>query len=258
MSALLALLFYSFIFLYGIVIGSFLNVCILRIPAKESLVPGSHCTNCGSRLRWRDLIPVFSYLCLRGRCRYCGAKISAQYPLVEAANGALYVAVFLANGANVKSVLYCLMASVLLVISVIDERTYEIPVSCNAALLVLGIAACALDAARDPALLKSHLLGLVGVSMALYLLYRISGGRAIGGGDVKMMAAAGLLIGIRDIVLAFFIGCILGSVIHLARMKLSGAERVLAMGPYLSAGILIAALFGGRIADWYFRMLGLR
>lgn len=257
MSALVTLLFYSSIFLYGIVIGSFLNVCILRIPTKESLMPGSHCMACGSRLRWQDLIPVFSYLLLKGRCRYCGAKISAQYPLVEAANGALYVVIFLVNGVNLKSVLFCLMASVLLVISVIDERTYEIPISCNVVLLMLGIAACVLDVMQNVALLTGHLLGLVSVSMALYLLYRISGGRAIGGGDVKLMAAAGLIVGVRDIVLAFFLGCILGSVIHLARMKISGAERMLAMGPYLSAGILIAALFGERMFGWYFGMLGL-
>ena len=251
MPALITVLLYILIFFYGIIIGSFLNVCILRIPASESLIPGSHCMSCGHRLRWRDLFPVFSYLLLKGRCRYCGAKISLQYPLVEALNGFLYVIVFMANGVSLLSVLYCLMTSALLVISVVDWRTYEIPLPCNLFLLGLGVFACVLDYGH----LIGHLIGLFAVSAALYLLYLFSGGRAIGGGDVKLMGAAGLILGVRLIVLAFFLGCILGSVIHVIRMKVSGAERVLAMGPYLSAGIFISALLGDRMIGWYIGML---
>lgn len=251
MPAPAAILLYSFIFLYGIVIGSFLNVCILRLPAKESLLPGSHCTSCGHQLRWYDLFPLFSYLLLKGRCRYCGAKISAQYPLVEGINGLLYIIVFMANGVGFMSILYCLMTSALLVISIVDWRTYEIPFPCSLFLLGLGIIACVLDSPR----LVEHLIGLVAVSAALYLLYLLSGGRAIGGGDVKLMGAAGLLLGAKLIILAFFLGCILGSVIHLLRMKLSGAQRVLAMGPYLSAGIFISVLWGTRMIEWYLGLL---
>ena len=251
MPALITILLYSIIFLYGIVIGSFLNVCILRISAKEITIPDSHCMSCGHRLHWYDLFPLFSYLLLKGRCRYCGAKISAQYPLVEGINGLLYIIVFMANGVGFMSVLYCLMTSALLVISVVDWRSYEIPLPCNLFLLGLGILACVLDAPK----LMDHLIGLAAVSAALYLLYLLSGGRAIGGGDVKLMGAAGLILGAKLIILAFFLGCILGSVIHLLRMKLSGAERVLAMGPYLSAGIFISALWGMRMIEWYLGLL---
>ena len=251
MPELITILLYIIIFLYGIVIGSFLNVCILRLPEKESLIPGSHCTSCGHRLRWYDLFPLFSYLFLRGRCRYCGAKISAQYPLVEGANGLLYIVIFLVNDLSFLSVLYCLMASALLVISVVDWRTFEIPLACNVFLLGMGIVSCVLDFPE----LADHLIGLLAVSAALYLLYLISGGRAIGGGDVKLMGAAGLLLGAKLIVLAFFLGCILGSVIHVLRIKLSGAGRVLAMGPYLSAGIFISALWGNRMIEWYLGLL---
>ena len=102
---------------------------------------------------------------------------------------------------------------------------------------------------------SNYVLGFFVVSIVLLLLLIISKGRAIGGGDVKLMAAAGLLIGWKLIVLAFFIGCILGSVIHVIRMKVSQAEHVLAMGPYLSAGILIAALWGNQFINWYFGLL---
>lgn len=253
MQAALYALPYGLAFLYGIVIGSFLNVCILRIPEGESLIPGSHCMSCGSRLRWRDLVPVFSWLILKGRCRYCGARISAQYPLVEAANGLLYVAVFMANGWNLQSVLYCLMASALLVIGVIDARTYEIPSRLNLVLLAIGVAACALDFSG----VAGHLAGAACVSVPLCVLYRATRGRAIGGGDIKLMAAAGLILGWQKILLAFFIGCVLGSVIHVIRMRVSGAGSVLAMGPYLAAGILISALFGQDMIGWYLGLLGL-
>ena len=125
----LTIFLYIVIFLYGIVIGSFLNVLIFRIPKKENIVQSSHCMNCGRKLGWRDMVPVFSYIILRGRCRQCGARISIQYPLIEALNGVLYVVVFMAGGFTFSSVLYCLMTSALIVIAVIDERTYQIPVS---------------------------------------------------------------------------------------------------------------------------------
>jgi leader peptidase (prepilin peptidase)/N-methyltransferase len=231
----------AIVFVYGIVIGSFLNVCIFRIPKQETVVTRrSHCMTCGYQLSWYDMIPVASWLALRGRCRKCKARISAQYPLVEAANGILYVLVFVANGVNGTSVLYCLLASALLVLSVIDFRTYEIPFGINLFILVLGLIHTAMDYTNW----MEYGIGLLAVSLPLALLLLLSRGRAIGGGDVKLMAAAGLLLGWKLIILAFFLGCILGSVIHIIRMKVSQAEHMLAMGPYLSMGIMLAALWG--------------
>lgn len=251
MPAVITVLLYIVIFLFGIVIGSFLNVCIYRIPAKESLIPNSHCMNCGHRLRWYDLFPLFSYMLLKGRCRYCGVKLSPQYPLVELCNGILYVTAFMAGGYTVISVLYCLMASALLVISVIDERTFEIPPQLNVFLLAVGILVCIADRSH----LIDHLIGLVCVSAALYLLYMVSNGAAIGGGDIKLMASAGLILGWQKILLAFFAGCILGSVIHMIRIRVTKAGRTLAMGPYLAMGIYLAALWGDAAIAWYFGLL---
>ncbi len=239
---------YIVIFLFGIVIGSFLNVCIFRIPKHETVVTErSHCMKCGYQLSWYDMVPVFSWLFLRGRCRKCKEPISPQYPIIEAANGFLYVLVFAVNDFSLQSVLYCLLMSALLVLSVIDWRTYEIPISINIFILCLGILQVILDHTNW----VDYVIGFLCVSIVLEVLLLLSRGRAIGGGDVKLMAAAGLLLGWKKIILAFLLGCIIGSIIHLLRMKLSKADHVLAMGPYLSIGIAIAVLWGDALIRWY-------
>lgn len=246
-------LLYVITFLYGIVIGSFLNVCIYRIPLGESIAKErSHCMSCGYQLRWYDLIPLFSWLMLKGRCRKCGASISPQYPIIEAANGILYLLIFAVNGWNLTSVLYCLMASALLALSVIDFRTFEIPFGFNVFLTVLGLIRLFLDRTNW----VEYVIGFFAVSAILEILLLVSKGRAIGGGDVKLMASCGLLLGWKLIWVAFLLGCILGSVLHIIRMKVSGADKVLAMGPYLSAGVLIAALWGNTFLTWYIGLLG--
>lgn len=245
---------YIVIFIFGISIGSFLNVCIYRIPLHESIITApSHCMTCGRKLRWYDMVPVFSWLLLGGKCRNCKSKISVQYPIIEALNGVLYLVVCTVNGLTWVSLIYCLMVSALLTLSVIDWRTYEIPFEINVFLLCLGIAATVLDRNN----LLSHVIGAVCVSGFLELLFLVSGGRAIGGGDVKLMAACGLILGWKQILLAFLLGCILGSVIHVIRMKVSHAEHVLAMGPYLSVGVFLAALWGNTWINWYLSLLGI-
>lgn len=244
----LTVFLYIIVFLYGITIGSFLNVLIYRLPKKENIVTTrSHCMSCGNQLKWYDLVPLFSYLVLRGKCRKCKAKISVQYPLIEGLNGVLYILVFSVYGISVETLLYCLLSSALLALSVIDLRTYEIPVGFQYFILVLGIARVATD-------YKNWLLYVIGffaVSVFLYLIVLISKGAAMGGGDVKLMAVCGLLIGWKMILLSLAVGCILGSVIHLLRMKFSGQEHMLAMGPYLSLGIMISVLWGNQFLTWY-------
>jgi leader peptidase (prepilin peptidase)/N-methyltransferase len=242
------IILYIIIFLFGIVIGSFLNVCIFRIPNKEDIVKtGSHCMSCGYRLKWYDMVPVISFLILRGKCRKCGAKLSVQYPLIEAANGILYVLIVWTGGLGIESLLYCLLASALLVLSVIDFRTYEIPFGINLFILALGL----IRVGTDYQNFLTYLIGLLSVSAFLAVLYYATGGRAIGGGDVKLMAACGLLLGWKLIILAFLSGCIFGAVIHVIRMRISGESHVLAMGPYLSMGVLVAALWGEKMLTWY-------
>lgn len=243
------ILLYITIFIFGIVIGSFLNVCIYRIPKKEDIVKiNSHCMSCNYNLKWYDLIPLFSYIFLGGRCRKCKTKLSIQYPLIEGLNGILYVLVVAMNGFTIESLLYCLMFSALVTLSVIDFRTYEIPFGINLFILALGLIRVAMDYKN----FLNYLIGFISVSGFLYLLYLLTKGRGIGGGDIKLMAVSGLMLGWKCNILALAFGCIIGSVIHLIRMKVSKEDHVLALGPYLSIGIMIAALWGESLLKWYF------
>ena len=250
------------IFIYGIVIGSFLNVCIYRIPQKENIaIVRSHCMKCNHQLQWYDNIPLFSWLILlRGKCRYCKEPISCQYPVIEAINGLLWVLIFLVRGisvdsamVNIDSLLYCLLASALLTLSVIDFRTFEIPIGINIFILALGLIMTVYHYTDW----LSHLIGFFAVSIPLFIIIIVTDGRGIGGGDMKLMAVAGLMIGWKLAILAFALGCIIGAPIHILRMKIAKADRVLAMGPYLSMGILISVLWGNQMIEWYLRVSGL-
>lgn len=300
------IIFYVILFMYGIVVGSFLNVCILRIPLKESLSSKrSHCMSCGHQLAWYDLFPLFSYLFLRGKCRYCKQKISKQYPIVEGLNGAMAVLCFMIGGFfphtiehisewiylgeeaglevwdwahrvyNIENLfLKCLVCSALIVITVVDWRTFEIPLGANIFIFVTGviklISTMWVDsryyrfycqhAGIEPTFWQilngngkwlEYVLGFFMVSVFLWLIYVLSKGRAIGGGDVKLMAVAGLFLGWKLNLVALIFGCLYGSVIHIIRMKKSGEGKQLAMGPYLSAGIVTAMWFGNSIITWY-------
>ncbi len=246
-------LLYIFAFLYGIVIGSFLNVCIYRIPKKESIVTvGSHCMKCDHRLAWYDLFPLFSYLFLRGKCRYCGAKLARQYPLVEGANGILYLIVFAIHGWNMESVLYCFLTSALLVLSLIDYRTLEIPLGVNLFILGIGVVHVAVDVYNW----KHYVIGFFSASLFLFFCLILTRGRGIGGGDIKLMAAAGLCLGWQNIMLALVIGCVVGSLIQCIIIAVTKNKAKFAMGPYLSVGIFTAALWGDAFVDWYIGLMG--
>jgi leader peptidase (prepilin peptidase)/N-methyltransferase len=253
-------------FVFGTYIGSFLNVIIIRTPLKESFVSGrSHCMTCGKTLKWYHLVPVFSWLFLRGKCGYCKSKISFQYPLVEFLNGfgwgfvSYYINV-IQNGMldspiafSITAILYMIALSVLIVISGIDIKIYEIPYTANGILTALGLVALLMDLDNW----QLYIIGMCSIGGLLFLIQLVSGGRAMGGGDVFLMAAAGLLLGWKNIILAFVLGCIIGSIIHITIMKIKkDTDNVLPFGPYLSAGIVIAMIFGDKMINWYLSTLG--
>lgn len=239
---------YIIIFLLGITVGSFLNVCILRIPAHESIVTGpSHCPKCGKRLKWYELVPIFSWLALGGRCSNCKGAISAQYPLIEALNGVLWVICFAVLGITPYFALACLFTSALLVVAVIDARTMEIPLGTTITVAVLGGLATAFDYQN----LSSHLIGFFAVSLPLYLVFLATRGQGIGGGDIKLMAGCGLFLGWKLILVGFFGGCLIGTIIHLILMATTKAGKQLSFGPYLSLGVVLSLLFGEFFLNWY-------
>lgn len=252
--------YYTVIFIYGIVIGSFLNVCIYRIPEGFSIVTErSRCRSCNSQIKWYDLIPILSYILLLGRCRNCKTKISVQYPIVEALNGLFYVLVFYIYGFNsIREIIiscgYCLLVSALLVLSLIDLKTNTIPIAINIFIALTGLFVSLFKyfiSGRDINIIIDHAVGLLSVSVFLYIIYLVTHGNGIGGGDIKLMGAAGLALGGSKIILAFLTACVLAAVIHPIRMKISKLSKVLAFGPYLSAGIIISLLFGKQLIEWY-------
>ena len=269
---------YVFIFIFGLLIGSFLNVCIYRIPLKETVVTErSHCMSCGHTLAWYDLFPLFSWLFLRGKCRYCKAPISKQYPIVEGLNAIMWVLCFLIMGFTpidyfwwtgegfslvvtnygiwlvLTWFLNCLVCSGLIVLSVIDWRTYEIPFKINVYIFVLAVIKVVSRGliVGDWSACLEYVIGFFAVSVPLLIILLASKGRAMGGGDVKLMAAAGLFLGWKLAIVALLFGCLYGSVIHIIRMKVSGQGSKLAMGPYLAAGIVTAMWFGEKLVTWY-------
>lgn len=234
---------------FGLLIGSFLNVCIYRIPRKESIVFGrSHCAGCSAEIAPRDLIPVLSYLFLGGKCRSCKAKISQRYPLVELLNGILYALVYLRFGFSLKTLVLAALVSVLIAVSGIDIDTREIPNGLVIALLILGAASFF----TGGVLWWERLIGFAaasGILLLLALVWRDS----MGGGDIKLMAAVGLILGWKLILLALLMAFILGGAYGAALLLLKKAARrdSIAFAPALSAGIVFAALFGEALLRWY-------
>ena len=239
---------------FGLCVGSFLNVLIYRIPKGEEFVKTpSHCMTCGHNLSWYENIPVVSWLLQGGKCRACGVKLSAQYPIVEALNGAMWLLTGLLYRGDWLTVgLYCVLFSMLLVLSVIDWRTFTIPNGINLVIFLLGVVRLITDLDHW----VSYVVGLVSVSLVFLLMHLATHGNGLGMGDVKLVAGAGLLLGWSSMLLAVVIGSLSGAIIHSVRMR-RGADRKLAFGPYLAAGIWIAALGGQQIVDAYFGLFGL-
>ena len=240
--------------LLGICVGSFLNVLIYRIPKGEEFVKtASHCMSCGHTLSWYENIPIVSWLLQGGKCRACGVKLSAQYPVVEALNGAMWLlTALLYRGQWLTVGLYCVLFSMLLTLSVIDWRTFTIPNGINLVIFILGVIRLVTDLGNW----SNYVIGMVSVGLVFLLLHLGTGGNGLGMGDVKLVAAAGLLLGWSSMLLAVLIGSLSGAIIHSVRMR-RGAGKKLAFGPYLAAGIWIAALGGEQIVAAYFGLFGL-
>lgn len=242
------------LFLAGLCVGSFCNVLIYRIPKGEEFVrTPSHCMECGHGLKWYELVPVVSWLVQGGKCRACGVKLSAQYPAVEAINGIMWLAAgLLFRGDWVTVGLYCVLFSMLMVLSVIDWRTFTIPNGINLMIMLLGLARVATDWEHW----QSYLIGALAFGLVFLLLHILTGGNGLGMGDVKLVAAAGLLLGWQKMLLGVMVGSIAGAVIHSVRMT-RGAGRKLAFGPYLAGGIGFSALVGEHLISAYLGLFGL-
>jgi leader peptidase (prepilin peptidase)/N-methyltransferase len=235
----------------GASVGSFLNVCVSRLPVGESLVrPRSRCPSCGSPIAWYDNLPVLSYLALRGRCRDCRAGISLQYPLVEALTAALWVGMALAYGPSWRALEGSVLCSLLLAIAIIDARHYLIPDALSLGGLGAGLALSLLPGAPTP------VASPLGAALGFAVLFTVGilgewafKKPAMGGGDMKMMAMVGAFLGPAGAMLTIFFGAVAGTAVFGPISLKTGKE--VPFGVFLAMGAAITFLFGQALVDWY-------
>ena len=249
----------------GLLIGSFLNVCIVRWPVLESVVsPRSRCPQCGNLIAWYDNVPVLSWLMLRAKCRHCKLPIPWRYPLIELATGGIWVASACWYGYSLESLRAALFGTLLLGIAVTDAREYIIPDEFSIGGTAIGIlfafASLGIGVAAHP-----HALGwresLVGAAVGFGLLWLVAwlgskafGRDAMGGGDIKMMAMIGAFLGWQGVLLTLFLGAVFGTIIFLP-LKLMGRDKLVPFGIFLAIGAALGWVVGPSLIEWYSRTL---
>ena len=242
----------------GMVVGSFLNVCICRMPMGESVVsPPSHCPQCDYRIRWYDNIPLVSYLLLRGKCRGCGMHISLQYPLVELLNGLLTLALFLRFGPTLAFLVLFLFCSALVVITFIDIEHQIIPDEISLPGIVIGfICSFFLQGYSWLNSLLGILLGGGSLLLVAYGYQWLTGKEGMGGGDIKLLAMMGAFLGWKSILFIIFASSLIGSVIGITMMLVQKKDSKLAIpfGPYLAFAAVLYIFYGRQIIHWYLTM----
>ena len=241
--------------LLGLVMGSFLNCAAIRGAAGEKISRGrSHCMNCGHTLGAKDLVPVFSWLFLRGKCRYCGAKISPKYMIAELVGLVVFVAIWLRLGVSWELLEFLIWAGILLWVSFRDLEDYIIPDGLIIAGIVLRIVFVLVSGNIGKTALQSIIGGLsISVPLLIVVLIaeKILKKDAMGGGDIKLVFMMGLYFRWTVNLAAFLFGCILGLLTAFALPKLKNAEKQLPFGPALAGGWFLALLFGENLLNWY-------
>jgi leader peptidase (prepilin peptidase)/N-methyltransferase len=242
------------VFAFGLIIGSFSNVVIYRLPQGKSIVtPGSQCRSCGSPIRPWDNIPLLSYVLLHRRCRFCKARISARYPGVEFISGVLYVLLYLKFGLSMTFAVYTLLTSTLLIVALIDFDHRIIPntITLPGVAIGLGLSVWAL-----PITPLDSLVGLLTGSILFYLIAVVSKG-GMGGGDIKLIAMIGAFLGWQGTLFTIFSAALMGSLVGVTLMLLGrkGRKDKVPFGPFLSAGAILFIFVGDDLIRWYLNLL---
>ncbi len=244
--------------LLGLVLGSFINVCIYRIPIKKSIIsPPSMCTNCGKRIKFYDNIPLISYLILLGKCRHCHHPISWRYPAVETVTGLLSLALFIRYGFGYQYFFYLLFIATLVTITFIDLQHKIIPDVLSLSGIIVG---CIASFVLAHISWLDSLIGIVAGGGFLFLVAftyeRITGKEGMGGGDIKLLAMIGAWMGWKYLPLIVLLSSVIGAFIGLAFLLLTGKgyRFKIPFGPFLSLGTLISFFFGRDLISWYFNL----
>jgi len=244
-----------FAFLFGTAVGSFLNVCIYRLPKEESIVaPRSRCPACQSPIHALDNIPLISFALLRGRCRACGASIAWRYPLVEALTGILFALTVVRFGVTLQAAFLLTFLAGLIVISFIDLDHQIIPNVITLPGIPLGILTGFLF--RDPPLLDRLIGALAGAGFLYLVLFYggvLYGQEAMGEGDLNLIAMVGAFLGWKAVIVTILVGCLVGSAVGLSLIALRrlGRRQHIPFGPFLSLGAVVALFWGDRLIAWY-------
>ena len=243
------------IFILGLIVGSFSNVCIYRIPRNESIIfPASHCPKCHSPIKPADNIPLLSYILLKGRCRNCKSKISIQYPIVELLTGLIYLIIYLVYGLSIQSLIYIILSSALVIISFIDLNEQIVPDVISLPGIVIGF----IISFFVPYIsFINSALGIL-VGGGIILIIGLAGSaifkkEAMGGGDVKLAAMVGAFLGWKYIIISLFLGFFIGALagILLILSKIKSREDDIPFGPFIVLGSFITLLWGEKIISWY-------
>ena len=247
-----------FAFVFGAVVGSFLNVCIYRMPLDQSVVsPGSRCVGCGTAIRWYDNIPVISWLLLRGRCRFCQAPFSFRYPLVELITAVLSLLLFMKYGLSPSYGVMFLFCAALIVITFIDFDHQIIPDELSLPGIVLGFISSFF--LPEPGWISSLLGAVAGwgsLALIFYGYLWLTGREGMGGGDAKLLAMMGAFLGLQAIPFIIFASSLVGTVAGLSIMAVQRKDRHLAIpfGPYLALGALLYIFVGPQLIQWYLQL----
>jgi len=247
-----AWILYPLSFIFGSIIGSFLNVCIYRLPRDESIVfPPSHCPSCNGKIAPGDNVPLLSYLILRGKCRHCREKISPIYPLVEFLTASLFLLFTYHLGLGAELIPCLIFGSAMIVIFFIDLAHQIIPDIITLPGILLGLA-------FTPLLPHTFLEGIIGIfgGGALFYLIAVLSRGGMGGGDIKMVAMMGAFLGWKLLVVAIFLALLSGSSvgIFLLATRIKGRKDPIPFGPFLVLGSILAVLWGRELVEWYLKL----
>ena len=245
------------IFILGLLIGSFLNVCIYRIPRGESIAyPASHCTSCGNDIMFYDLIPVISWILLRGKCRNCKEKISIRYALVELVTAILFLLTYFQYGINIYLLKYLLLIPFLIVIAMIDYDTMEVYTATTLLAVAVGIILLGVNIyLREPiaSYIYGALLGAGTITTIILLSKLIIGTEGMGWGDAEICGLCGLFLGFKLTLLMLFFSFIIGGVIgvYLLKFKKKNGRSEMPFGPSIIMSAFLMMIWGDRILNWY-------